>query len=72
VYFPSVQRYLPRSGPGTGQTTKREAALRAEVSHLNAEVSRLTKEQRVQFARIVEIQQELEQIKHMLKKLAGE
>lgn len=55
-----------------GPTTKRETALRAELAHLSGEVTRLTKDQRVQLARIAEIQQELEHIKQILKKLVGE
>jgi len=72
MLFPAVHRYLPRSEPSTGPTSKRESALRAEVSHLSVEITKLTKEQQVQFKRIAEIQQELEQIKRVLKKLAGE
>lgn len=72
MLFPAVHRYLPRSGPNTGPTTKRENALRAEVNHLSIEITRLTKEQQVQLRRIAEIQQELDQIKRLLKKLVAE
>jgi hypothetical protein len=72
MLFPEVHRYLPRSGPSNGPTSKRENALRAEVNHLSIEITRLTKEQQVQLMRIAEIQQELDQIKRLLKKLSGE
>jgi hypothetical protein len=72
MLFPAVHRHLPRTGPSTGSTSKRETTLRAEVSYLSVEITKLTREQQVQLKRIAEIQQELEQIKHVLKKLAGE
>jgi hypothetical protein len=71
MLHPSTHRYLPRTTPGTGPTSKREAALRAEVTHLSAETTKVMKEQQVQLQRIAEIQQELDQIKRLLKKLTG-
>ena len=71
MLFPAAQRYLPRSGPGTGPTSKRDAALRAEVTHLTAQLARLEKEQQVQFKRISDIQQELDAIKQLLKQITG-
>jgi len=68
---PGARRYLPRSGPAMGPTSRREAALQAEVTHLSARLLKIEEEQRVQFKRIAQIQQELDEIKGLLKKIAG-
>ena len=69
MLFPAVQRYLPRTGPGAGPTSRRDAALRAEVTQLTAQLVRLEKEQQVQFRRISDIQQELDAIKQLLTQI---
>jgi uncharacterized sporulation protein YeaH/YhbH (DUF444 family) len=71
MLFPAVQRYLPRSGPSTGPTSRRDRALQAEVTHLTVQLARLEKEQQIQFRRIADIQQEIDEIKRLLKKIAG-
>ena len=67
---PGTKRYWPRSGPATGPTSKREIALRAEVTHLSARLLEIEREQRVQFERIVQIQQQLDRLTALLKKIA--
>jgi len=65
--FPAPERYLPRSRPGTGPTSKRDVTLHAEVTHLSSKILDLEKEQRIQLTRISEIQRELDEIKRLLK-----
>ena len=65
--FPAPLRYLPRSRPGTGPTTRRDMTLHAELTHLSAKILELEKEQRIQFKRIADIQQDLDEIKRLLK-----
>ena len=62
MLFGPVQRSLPRS-----PLPKRDPALRAELAHLATQVLKLEKEQEVQLKRIAQIQQELEEIKRLLK-----
>lgn len=64
---PAVHRHLPRARPGTGPTSKADSTLRAELMHLSAEITRLVKDQQVQLRRIAEIQQELDEIKNVLR-----
>ena len=70
VSVPGSSRYLPRSRPGTGPTSSRETTLRAELTHIQAEMEKLAKEQQVQFQRIAEIQMDLDEIKRLLKTIA--
>jgi chromosome segregation ATPase len=72
MLYPTLHRYLPRHAPGTGPTSKQYAAVRAELTLLSAEVARLVKELQVQFKRIAELQQDVDQIKRVLKKLPTE
>ena len=65
---PGTKRYHPRSTPGTGPTSKVVTALRAELTHLNTRLLAIEREQRVQFERIVQIQQQLDEIKRLLNK----
>jgi hypothetical protein len=69
--LPGAKRYLPRSEPGAGPTSKREAKLQAEVTLLTTQLLKLEREQALQFTRIAQIQQELDEIKNLLKKLAA-
>ena len=59
-------RRLPRSIPGTGPTSKSERTLRADML---ARMTVLEREQRLQFERIAQIQQSLDEIKQSLKDL---
>ena len=69
--IPGAARHFPRSGPGTGPTSRHEAALRAEITHLGTRLAEMEREQGVQFQRIAQIQQELDEIKRLLKTIAG-
>jgi hypothetical protein len=69
---PGIKRYWPRSGAATGPTSKRESALRAEMTHLSARMLAIEREQRVQFERMAQIQQQLDAIAALLKKIAGQ
>jgi len=72
MLHPAQHRYLPRHIPGTGPTSKEYASLRAELTLLSNEVTQLLREQQVQFKRISELQQDVDQIKRMLKTLLDE
>jgi hypothetical protein len=72
MLLPPVHRHLPRSRPGTGPTSRSDIALRAEVTHLTAEVTRLIKEQDVQFRRIADIQRQLDEIQRTLTRLLNQ
>jgi hypothetical protein len=63
--LPSAHRYLPRSRPGTGPTSRREGALLAEVARLTARLMEVEQEQLVQFRRISDIQQGLDEMKRL-------
>jgi hypothetical protein len=64
-----ARRHTPRARPGTGPTSKLDVTLRAEMAQLNAEMTRLVKDQRAQFQRIAELQHELDEVKRLLKAL---
>ena len=69
MMFPSApQRFFPRSAE-TNAAARRQAALRALVSDLAVQVERLQKEQDTQFRRIAQIQQDVDEIKRLLKKI---
>jgi hypothetical protein len=70
MYFAPVQRYLPRSRPGTGPTSKTDALLRAEVTQLTTHVQRLEQDQQIQLKRIAEIQRDLDEVRRLLKTIA--
>jgi hypothetical protein len=63
---PGAIRRLPRSIPGTGPTSKSERTLAAE---LLARITAIEHEQRIQFERIAQIQQSLDELKQLLKAL---
>jgi hypothetical protein len=62
-------RFSPRSAETNAQA-RRYAALRAVVTDLTAHVEKLQKDQDTQLRRIAQVQQELDEIKHLVKKLA--
>jgi uncharacterized sporulation protein YeaH/YhbH (DUF444 family) len=61
-------RYFPRS-PQESAALRREAAFRAQVSELREAMERLEKEQAIQFQRFAQVQQELDEIRRLLKKV---
>ena len=61
-------RFLPRTGEQK-DATRRVAALQALVTELAARVDQLQKEQDIQFRRIAQVQQDIDEIKRLLKKL---
>jgi hypothetical protein len=61
-------RYLPRS-PQDSAALRREAAFRAQVSELREAIERLEKEQAIQFQRFAQIQQELDEIRRLLRQV---
>jgi hypothetical protein len=67
MFFATVQRHLPKS-----PLPKREHALRAELTHVATRLLKLEREQEVQFLRIAQIQQELDEITRLLKKISHE
>ena len=64
-------RYSPRSSEMNAQA-RRFAALRAEVADLAASVQKVQKDQDTQLHRIAQIQQELDELKRLIKKLVSE
>jgi hypothetical protein len=66
MLFPTRHRFLPRDNQHAS-SSKREAALRAEVSELRAHMETMEKEQQIQFQRIAEMQRDLDEIKRRLK-----
>lgn len=63
--IPGEIRNLPRAIPGTGATSKADRTFRAEML---SRIAALEREQRVQFERIAQIQQQLDEITQLLKK----
>ena len=66
MLFPGIQRHLPKSPLSRG-----DAAIRAELTHVATRLIRLEREQDTQFQRIAQIQQELDDVKRLLKKIAA-
>jgi hypothetical protein len=67
MFQPPIHRHLPRSP----LDRRRDNGLHAEVTRLSTDLLRLEKNQQIQLARIAQIQQELDEIKRVLKKLAA-
>ena len=67
MFFPAIQRHLPKS-----PLPKREHAIRAELAHVSTRLLKLEREQETQFRRIAQIQQELDEIKQLLRKINHE
>ena len=67
MLFAPLQRYLPKS-----PLPKRDATLRAELTHLSTQILKLEKEQEVHFKRMAQLQQEIDEIKRLLKKLVAD
>ena len=61
-------RFLPRSDEPK-ESARRVAALRALVTELATRTDKLHKEQDIQFRRIAQMQQDIDEIKRLLKKL---
>ena len=59
-------RFHPRSEQDR-ERERREAALRVQVSDLTSRIQVLEKEQQIQFKRIAELQQQLDQAMRLLK-----
>ena len=66
MLMPAIHRHLPRSPM---ERRRDIASLRAEVTHLSALVLKLERAQEVQFQRIVQIQQQLDELTKLLKNL---
>jgi hypothetical protein len=64
MLFPSLHRHLPKS-----PLPKRNNRLRAELTHLATRIIALEREQQTQLTRTAQIQQELDEIKLLLKKM---
>lgn len=67
---PSTARHLPRSGDHA--SSKLTPTIRAELVQLNTRLLALEREQRVQFERIAQIQQQLDELAGLVRKLIGE
>ena len=67
MLFPARHRYHPRSQQER-ERDRRHAAVRAEVADVSTRLQTLEKEQRVQFKRIAEIQQQLDELMRVVKK----
>lgn len=65
MYLAALERHLPKS-----PLQRRDQAMRAELTHVATRLLKLEREQEVQFKRIAQIQQELDDIKRLLKKIA--
>lgn len=66
MLFPTRHRFLPRSQQDRDRD-RREATLRAELADLTSRIQVLEKEQQIQFKRIAELQQQLDQALRLLK-----
>jgi hypothetical protein len=65
---PSNHRHFPRSP----LDRRRDSALRAEITHLSTELLKLERNQEVQITRMAQIQQEVDEIKRLLKRLVSD
>jgi len=66
MMYQPLQRHLPKS-----PLPKRDVSLRAEFTYLSTQLLRLEREQQPQFERIAQIQQELDETKQLLKRIAA-
>jgi hypothetical protein len=66
LYAP-LHRHFPKS-----PIARRDKAIRAELTHLNTELLKIEKEQDIQLRRIAQLQQDLDEVKRLLKKLSAE
>jgi hypothetical protein len=60
-------RFIPRQADATAER-RRFAALRAAIDDLTANVGKIEKEQDIQLRRIAQIQQDLDELKRLLRK----
>jgi hypothetical protein len=65
MFLPPSHRHHPRSP----LDRRRDAALRAELTHVSTMVLELQKDHQIQFARTAQLQREIDEIKATLKKL---
>ena len=68
LVFTPLPRYLPRT-PQETAALRRAAELKATVNELSSHVGKLEKEQQIQLQRIAQLQQELDDVKRLLKSL---
>ena len=66
MMFPPVQRHLPKS-----PLPRRDKAIRAELTHFASRLLEIERDQQIEFRRIAQMQQELDDIKRILKTLAS-
>jgi uncharacterized sporulation protein YeaH/YhbH (DUF444 family) len=64
MLFTGLHRNLPKS-----PLSRRDVALRAELTHVSSQLVKIERDQEIQFRRIADIQQELDELKRMLKRL---
>jgi predicted nucleic acid-binding Zn-ribbon protein len=64
MLFAPLHRHLPKT-----PLSRRDQSLRAELTHLSTVVVKLEREQETQLRRIAEIQQELDEIKRLIRKI---
>ena len=67
ISFTTIKRYLPRAAQEHAEA-RRTAALRAQVAELTRTVVKLEREQHIQFQRIAQIQQTLDELAAIIKK----
>jgi hypothetical protein len=70
MLFPAASRFLPRSIPGSGPTSRRN--LSAEINSLHSEVNKLTKEHAITARRVAELQRQLDGLERLLREALGE
>jgi predicted RNase H-like nuclease (RuvC/YqgF family) len=68
LVFTPLPRYLPRT-PQETAALRRAAELKATVTELNSHITKLEREQQIQLQRIAQLQQELDEVKRILKTL---
>jgi hypothetical protein len=67
MLFAPIQRDFPKT-----PLRRRDISLRAELTHLATVVVKLEREQETQLRRIAQIQQELDEIKHLIRKIGAQ
>jgi hypothetical protein len=64
MLFTGLHRNLPKS-----PLSRRDVALRAELTHVSSQLVKIERDQEIQFRRIADIQRELDELTRMLKRL---
>ena len=67
LFAASPHRFLPRSAEAIA-ASRREAAFRAQLAEIQEQLETVRKEQDVQFRRMAQIQQDIDEIKKVLLK----